>query len=154
MEKRITLIKNFISVDECNILLNKYKNELDIDIQFLNKKLNDYLKKMKFIGGDVIISEIKFYSISTENINPIFTTESDYDITLLIVLNSDFEGGRFIFLNQQTNKNLHIDNSSGDMITFFSNIKYGNNKIISGIKHYLKININNILNSNLPKSLI
>jgi hypothetical protein len=154
MEKRITLIKNFISVDECNILLNKYKNELDIDIQFLNKKLDNYLKKIKFIGSDLIINNIKFYSISTENINPIFLNESEYDITLLIGLNSDFEGGRFIFLNKEIDKNLHMDNSPGDMIIFFSNIQSASNKIISGTKYYLKININNILNQQVTKSLI
>jgi hypothetical protein len=77
-----------------------------------------------------------------------------YDSKNSLIINEENSVYVEVFDHQQANKNLHIDNSSGDMITFFSNIKYGNNKIIKGTKHYLKININNILNSNLPKSLI
>jgi len=154
MERRITTVKDFLSIEECNTIISHCKNNESINIDFLNKKLDNYLKKIKFIGSDIIINNIKFYSISTENINPIFLNESEYDITLLIGLNSDFEGGRFIFLNKEIDKNLHMDNSPGDMIIFFSNIQSASNKIISGTKYYLKININNILNQQVTKSLI
>jgi len=154
MEKRITTIKNFISVEECNILLNEYENKTIVITEFLNKKLENYLEKMKFHKSNMSIGEIQFHSISLENTKATFLKESNYDITLLIGLNSDFEGGRFIMLNKETDKNMHMDNTPGDMIVFFSSIEYGSGKIINGTKHYLKIGIKNILNSNLSKSLI
>ena len=134
--------------------MHNYKNNISTNVEFLNKKIENYLKEIRYNYCDSNVSEIQFYSISTENENPIFSNEPNYDITLLIGLNSDFNGGSFIFLNEEVNKNLHMDNSPGDMIIYFSNIKHGNNKIISGTKYYLKININNVLNSNIPKSLI
>ena len=154
MEKRVTIIKNFISTEECDTLLNVYKDKMFVDSEFLNKKLKNYLEKIKFNGSSVSIGEIELHSMSIENKNATFLKESKYDITLLIGLNSDFEGGRFIFLNKDIDRNMHMDNSPGDMIVFFSNIEYGNGKIIHGTKYYLKIGINNVLNLNLPKELI
>jgi hypothetical protein len=136
MEKRVTLFKNFLSVEECDTLLNTYKNETFVDSEFLNKKLKNYLEKIKFNGSSVSVNEIKIYNISTENTNASFLEEPKYDITLLISLNSDFEGGRFIFLNKDIDKNMHMDNSPGDMIVFFSNINYGSGKIINGTKNW------------------
>jgi hypothetical protein len=154
MEKRITCSKNFISLEECNKLLHDYRNELLLSNDFLDQKLRSYLNSMRYNGSGMSVSDIKFFGVSTENIEPIFLSQSEYDLTLLIVLNSDFDGGDFIFLNEETNKNLHMNNSPGDMITFFSNIKYGNNKIFNGTKYYLKININNVLDSQITKSII
>ena len=154
MEKRITLIKNFISIQECDVIIQHYTTDKSKSIDFLNKKIKNYLKEIKHNYSDINISEIQFNDISIENTTAIFLKESKYDITFLIGLNSNFEGGRFIFLNKEINKNMHMNNSPGDMIGFFSNIEYGNGKIINGTKYYLKISINNILNLNSPKSLI
>jgi hypothetical protein len=154
MEKRVTCLKNFISSEECNSLLYDFKNELSTSNDFLAQKLKEHLNKMKYNGSGMSINDIKFYSISTENTEPVFLSQPGYDLTLLLVLNSDFKGGNFIFLNEETNKNLHMNNLPGDMITFFPNIKCGNNKILSGTKYYLKINVNNVLEPHTTKSII
>lgn len=165
MINKILKIDNFLTKTECNLLLKRYKETLELKPATIkNEKLSDKRKSsVAFIDSiDEIDQKLKKTLKESFNIkgqtatglNPYqFTeyrvgeyyewhTDSDHDeykhrfCSIVIQLNDDYTGG-ILEIKENENKIIQMNKGVGNLCIFYSNIFHRVTSVESGVRYSL-----------------
>jgi hypothetical protein len=140
---RITIVKDFLSKDECSLTLECLKyGKLDYESDAY-KKLNDYIDTFIKLKGYEFSkpSPIKLNIHNTSASSLKWNTDVDSYITILIQLNDSYEEGYLQFLTDDGDNYFQLHHGAGHMVVFFSNLKQRTSPVINGIKYTMTTTI-------------
>ena len=147
-----SLVNNFITIDECNEIINSlpvldkctdqsksaefgiwYKNNItDKRIALpVNTTLENRIRKE--VIGEQFVSTGKMYIAKYEESEFCKSHFDPVDITAIILLNNEFTGGKFVL------ENLKIKLDIGDLIVFDKRKYHSVTRIESGCRYSLSI---------------
>jgi len=140
---RITIVKEFLSKDECSLLLECLNDGKLSDESDVYKKLNDYINKsIKLKGYEFTkLSPIKLNIHNTGASSLKWNIDSDSYITILIQLNDSYEQGYLQFLIDDGDNYFQLHHGAGHMVAFFSNLKNRTSPVVNGIKYTMTTSI-------------
>jgi hypothetical protein len=153
---RITIVKEFLSKDECSLILACLKDGKLSDESDVYKKLNDYINTtIKLKGYELTkLSPIK---LNIHNAGPSslkWITDTNSYITILIQLNESYEQGYLQFLTDDGDNYFQLHHGAGHMVVFFSNLKNRTSPVINGIKYTMTTSISITELENYKSTLI
>jgi hypothetical protein len=153
---RITIVKEFLSKDECSLILDCLKDGKLSDESDVYKKLNDYINKfIKLKGYEFTkLSPIKLNIHNTGASSLKWNTDVDSYITILIQLNESYEQGYLQFLTDDGDNYFQLHHGVGHMVVFFSNLKNRTSPVINGIKYTMTTSISITELENYKSTLI
>jgi PKHD-type hydroxylase len=159
------MIKNFLSKEECEFILNKYLNELNLKpaevsggvdisyrkssvaaidtIEIIDDRLKDILKNnIKIKGHDV--TGLGPYQFTKYDIGDYYNWHTDSDVdeykdrycSIVIQLNDDYDGG-YLQLKDNNGNTYAFEKGLGNLYIFFSNILHRVIPVKSGIRYSL-----------------
>lgn len=176
-------IKNFLSIDECEKLLEKLLSHLTLKSASVNGMSdNNNVRKssIAFMGGiksidDKLISilnrtvKIKggaatglgAYQFTKYDVGEYYDWHTDSDnqnkhryCSIVIQLNDDYEGGDLEFKNINENETLRFERGAGNLFIFFSDILHRVTPITSGVRYSLVNWVTVEKNQDYKKTLI
>jgi predicted 2-oxoglutarate/Fe(II)-dependent dioxygenase YbiX len=164
--KDILQVKNFLTKEECNFLLEKYKNELNLlkatvgkDVVVLNKrkssvgfidkideldeKLINILKKSILVKG-FEVTKLGKYQFTEYKEGDFYEWHTDGDETLysdrycsiVIQLNDEYKNGELEMITSN-NELLVIEKGIGNLAIFLSSKKHRVTPITNGVRYTL-----------------
>jgi hypothetical protein len=140
---RISVVKNFLTKEECSSVLGCLKNGILPDKSDVYKKLNNYINaSIKLKGYELTeLSPIKL-NIHNAGVSSLkWITDTESYITILIQLNDAYEDGYSQFLIDDGDNYFQLHHGAGHMVVFFSNLKQRTSPVINGIKYTLTTTI-------------
>jgi len=157
VNNEINVIENFLTEQECNDFIQKFKNGELLDTEYVRVKIENLLKE-----------HYKFKGFEFKNLNPVlfkeYTTESKYSLdwivndksyfTIIIQLNGDFKNGFQQFLVGDDESYFQVPKNTGNMVIFFSNLKKRLAPVKIGVKYVLEIEAELIEIPNHTKTLL
>jgi hypothetical protein len=155
--KRINLIEEFLSKDECNELIKHHKDGDILDSKYMYEKITKILNNnFKFKGhylGELETITFKEYTPQKKyTLNWEINNESYF--TIVIQLNDDFRNGYEQYLIDEDEKYFQSPKITGSLIFFFSNIKHRLAPVKTNSKYVLETEIKLLKNVNFKKTLI
>lgn len=181
MFDRLLKVENFLTNEECNLILEKYLPTLDFTSStLLNGKLSNKRKSSTVYVDNIIEIEEKVNKVLNENLNikghkiselgpyefaryksgEFYDWHKDFDenhndsvYSIMIQLNDDYEEG-YLQLKNEEDRIIQLDKNLGTLYIYFSSLS---NRIIpvkSGIKYCLINQITLKKDENYIKTLI
>ena len=164
MNNHINVIKNFLSINECNNILSKYKNELKLseaqvtngdyksrkssvgwidELSGINERLIDLLKTSYNING-MEVTGLGPFQFTEYKVGEYFDWHSDRGIEIyrdrfvstVIQLNDNYSGGIFEIKDVQNNL-IPIKQKVGNLYVFESGLKHRVTHVESGTRYSL-----------------
>jgi hypothetical protein len=155
--KRINLIKEFLSKEECDELIKHHKDGDILDSTYMHEKitkiLNDNLKfKGHYLGE---LETITFKEYTPEKKYTLkWEINDDTYFTIVVQLNDDFDNGYEQYLIDEDENYYQSPKITGSLIFFFSNIKHRLAPVKNSSKYVLETEIKLLENVNFKKTLI
>jgi len=157
----IFTIKNFLSKEECNFILNKCLVELELkpadvygdskdgrksnvagidNLGFLNEKLKEVLRDKLPINGHTVTNLSKFQFTQYEiggyydwHVDSTIEIRPERFYSAVIQLNDEYTGGNFEIVGDK--ENLKLEEGAGNLFLFPSNKLHRITPIISGTRY-------------------
>jgi PKHD-type hydroxylase len=164
MIDNIDIFENFLTIEECNLILNKCKAELTMsdaevygdndklrkssvgwisDLGFLNERLTNTLKKtiningMEVTGlGDYQFTEYKEGEYFDWHTDSTTTIYRDRFTSIVIQLNDTYEGG-ILEIKNIKGELLPIENKIGTLYIFNSRLVHRVTPVVNGVRYSL-----------------
>jgi hypothetical protein len=155
--KKINIIENFLSKDECDNIINNHKNGKSLGLIHISEKIVEVLNNnFKFRGhelGELEHLSFKEYTPKTKyslkwNIN-----NKSY-FTIIVQLNDNFDNGYYQYLLNDDEKYFQSPKITGSLVFFFSNIKHRLSPVESDFKYVLETEIKLLESHEFKKTLI
>jgi PKHD-type hydroxylase len=164
MNNHIQVIENFLSQEECDFILNKYKNELILseaqvangdyksrkssvgwidELNGVNNRLTDLLKTSYNIGG-IEVTGLGPFQFTEYKVGEYFDWHSDRSreyyrdrfVSIVIQLNDNYSGGIFEIKDIKNNL-IPIKQNAGNLFMFDSGLKHRVTPVMGGIRYSL-----------------
>jgi predicted 2-oxoglutarate/Fe(II)-dependent dioxygenase YbiX len=165
--ERLHTVKNFISSDECNKLLKKFKSELQLkpgqvanninntrkssvafipSIEIIDDKLKEVLKSLIQIKGYEVtgLGPYQFTEYKTGEFYDWHTDSSPTDdlykdrfCSIVIQLNDEYDGGYLQLKDESGDNTIQLDKGIGTMYIFYSNIRHRVMPVTNGVRYSL-----------------
>ncbi len=182
INNQIHIIENFLSIEECNFILNKCKEELTLTnakvksgyskwrkssigridkINNINEKLIDLLKVLYNING-IEVSGLGPFQFTEYKVGEYFNWHSDRDgddiykdrfVTSIILLNDDYIGG-ILEIQDINGSKIPTNQKMGNLYIFDSGLMHRVTPVEMGIRYSLVNWISVIKTNNTNKSII
>lgn len=161
---KINIIEDFLSNNECDYVINKCKSELTLsefdnyygklnrkqksariyDLEFINLKLENILKKTININGMEASGIIHKFKFAEYKVGDYFDWHEDRSSNLyrigvfstVIQLNDNYDGG-ILEIKNLNGELVPIENKKGSLYIFNPNLLHRITKIESGSRHSL-----------------
>lgn len=155
--KRIDLIEEFLSKDECAELIKNHKDGDVLNSTYvyekINKTLNDNFKFKGHYLGELKTIIFKEYTPEKKYTLNWGINNNSY-FTIVVQLNDDFRNGYEQYLMDEDEKYFQSPKITGSLIFFFSNIKHRLAPVKTNSKYVLETEIKLLKNVNFKKTLI
>jgi PKHD-type hydroxylase len=164
MNNHIQVIENFLSQEECDFILNKYKNELILseaqvangdyksrkssvgwidELNGVNNRLTDLLKTSYNIRG-IEVTGLGPFQFTEYKVGEYFDWHSDRSreyyrdrfVSIVIQLNDNYSGGIFEIKDIKNNL-IPIKQNAGNLFMFDSGLKHRVTPVMGGIRYSL-----------------
>jgi predicted 2-oxoglutarate/Fe(II)-dependent dioxygenase YbiX len=165
MEKLHTF-ENFLTKEECALILNKYKNELELkpglvgsnnvdarkssvafidNIDSIDHKLKECLRNLIHVKG-FEVTGLGPYQFTEYKVNDYYDWHTDSSktgetknryVSIVIQLNDEYEGGYLQIKDESGDNTIQLDKGTGRMYIFFSNLRHRVMKVTSGTRYSL-----------------
>jgi predicted 2-oxoglutarate/Fe(II)-dependent dioxygenase YbiX len=164
MNGHIKTVEGFLSIDECDYILTKCKNELKLssaevtngyansrkssvgwinDLEFVNEKLTNLLKNSYNING-AEVTGLGTFQFTEYKIDEYFDWHTDRDskiykerfVSIVIQLNNNYTGGIFEIKNNK-GELVFIEQKIGNLIMFDSGLRHRVTSVESGVRYSL-----------------
>lgn len=155
--KRINLIEEFLSKEECDEFIKHHKNGDILNSTYMYEKiiktLNDNFKfKGHYLGE---LDSITFKEFSPEKKYTLkWEINNDSYFTVVVQLNDNFLNGYEQYLIDDDEKYYQSPKITGSLIFFFSNIKHRVAPVKTNSKYILETKIKLLNDINFKKTLI
>lgn len=179
MINSVNVIENFLSIDECNSILSRCKEDLNLsegkvyngnqkdrkslvgwidDLGDINERLKNVLKNSYNIGG-MEASGLGSFQFTQYNVGDFFKWHSDRTdvfkerfVSTVIQLNDDYVGGLLEFKNSK-GEMIPIEHKIGSLYVFDSALRHRVTSVESGTRYSL-VNWVSLIKSDLKKQNI
>lgn len=155
--KKITIIEDFLTEDECINIITSYNNGDEMDLSYVSFKIEKILS-----------DNFKFKGYKLDNLSPIsfkkYTKKTKYTLkwkvknstyfTIGVQLNDDFENGHQQFLVDDDEKYFQVPKITGSLFFFFSNIKHRIAPVELNTKYVLETEVKLIEDKTFQKTLL
>jgi hypothetical protein len=155
--KEINIIDNFLTEEECDNFIQRFKNGESLDTEYVRVKIENLLKE-----------HYKFKGFELKNSNPVlfneYTVETKYSLeweindksyfTVIIQLNDNFKNGLQQFLVGDGENYFQVPKNTGNIVIFFSNLKKRLAPVEIGFRYTLETEIELIESINQIKTLL
>jgi PKHD-type hydroxylase len=164
MNNHIQVIENFLSQEECDFILNKYKNELILseaqvangdyksrkssvgwidELNGVNNRLTDLLKTSYNIRG-IEVTGLGPFQFTEYKVDDYFDWHSDRSrdyyrdrfVSIVIQLNDNYSGGIFEIKDIKNNL-IPIKQNAGNLFMFDSGLKHRVTPVETGVRYSL-----------------
>jgi len=181
MNNHIQVIENFLSQEECDFILNKYKNELILseaqvangdyksrkssvgwidELNGVNNRLTDLLKTSYNIRG-IEVTGLGPFQFTEYKVGEYFDWHSDRSreyyrdrfVSIVIQLNDNYSGGIFEIKDIKNNL-IPIKQNAGNLFMFDSGLKHRVTLVETGIRYSLVNWVSTVKNDETKQNII
>jgi predicted 2-oxoglutarate/Fe(II)-dependent dioxygenase YbiX len=164
--ERLHTYENFLTIEECESILKKYRNELELkpglvgsndanarkssvafidNIDIIDDKLKECLRNLIRVKGFEVtglgpyqFTEYKTGEYYDWHTDSIKTGETkNRFVSIVIQLNDEYEGGYLQIKDESGDNTIQLDKGTGTMYIFFSNLRHRVMKVTSGTRYSL-----------------
>lgn len=164
---RLHIIEGFLSKEECSLLLEKYKSELELrpasvagmeitdkrkssvafidKIEVIDTRLKNVLKDLIRIKG-YEVTGLGPYQFTEYKIGEYYDWHTDSSnaegykdryCSIVIQINGGYEGGYLQIKEDGGENSIQIDHGIGNLIIFYSNLRHRVMPVTSGVRYSL-----------------
>lgn len=164
---RLHIIEGFLSKEECSLLLEKYKSELELrpatvagmeisdkrkssvafvnNIEQVDERLKNVLKDLIKLKGYQVTGLVP-YQFTEYKVGEYYDWHTDSSreegykdryCSIVIQLNDGYDGGYLQIKDASGDNSIQIDHGIGNLIIFYSNLKHRVMPVTRGVRYSL-----------------